>query len=74
MLLKLQCLNTTLQVIDFKLALMATDNELPVMLIEDHLSDIGAEDILDDTDRSACPRIPDLDVLLTRHEDLKTLL
>ena len=45
-----------------------------MVLIEDHLGDFRSENILDHSDRLACLSFPDLDILLSGHENLESFL
>ena len=53
---------------------MTSDYKLSVILVEDHLRNVRVKDVLDDSDRFTCAGVPNFDVPLACHEDLKTFL
>ena len=67
--LKLLGHDTGLEIEYFKLALVASHDELAVVLVQHHLRDVRSKHVLDHADRLACPRIPNLDAMITRHEN-----
>ena len=74
MFFELKRADTRLQVVNLDLALMTTENQFSMMLIENHLRDLCCKYILDHSNRFAGSGVPDLDVLLTSDENLKAFL
>ena len=74
MFLEFQCHHTRLQVKDLELTLVTADDQFTMMLVEDHLGDFCCENILDHSDRFACFCFPNLDILLSGHENLESFL